>query len=333
MNKISVSSDIMIKGRPASAGSKILSGFTAPFSAAAVEMLLGAGYEVQSVESAREFGIPNWIFDGAVGDSPAKHYLCNDYGGWSKYAAAKSGGLFLHPTYGRVSRFGLIQAASSMDQIGIFGTELSDVFGALEVISGRDERDITTFAEKYAVEKDAKPGRTLNPRVLSLSELKYLDTAGAAFFILSTSELSNNLSRYDGVKFGYRTKSYKNLEELYLNSRGEGFGMDAKLAATFGTAFLTGDYYADYYEKAMRLRRSFQAETIKLLDKYGVIGIPLDTDSEPDFKATGILSLPALTGLPALALRHKNSGLLLVAKACAENDLLTAAKTFIGGTK
>ncbi|MCL2797621.1 MAG: amidase family protein [Firmicutes bacterium] len=346
IKSVYISNDIMVKGLPATAGSKALAGFAAPFSATTVERLRAAGIEAKhtpvgvagfpsdppAVGGARpvcdlqvtEFSFYDFLDDNGIALPQDAPTLCNDYCGAHKFFAAKNRMVYLHPTYGRVSRFGLIQAVSSMDQIGIAGKDVTQVFRTLEIISGRDERDIATFDEKYKIEEyDVAE----IPAVIgSTSTYPFLDTAAAVHFILSAAEFSNNVSRYDGVKFGCRSKNYKSLEQLYLNSRGEGFGTFIKTAVIAGTALLSKDYYADYYEKALRLRRHIKNETESLLGKYAVIALTFDIHKEFDFESAGLFSLPALTGLPALSLYNGDGqGLLLIARPRAENDLLAMA--------
>ncbi len=286
---------IMLKGKPATAGSKILSGFLAPFDSAVAERLCGA--EIESL-ALGEFGLE------APGELPEGSLLCNDIFGHVRIAADNQGLSYIRPTYGTVSRYGLIPAACSMDQIGVACRDAREGFELLAKIAGHDERDGAMFPEKsYSY---APPEKTV--RVIEYDKIANAYTAlgEQVLRVLACAEISNNISRYDGIKFGYRAAGFKGLNDLYLKTRTEGFGTEAKLAAIMGSMLLSQEYYKKYYDKAMRLRRI-------ILDAF-------------DFKDYDVVALPVnspiavLCGYPSLTF----SGVQLMAAAKNESVLLGA---------
>lgn len=284
-----IDDSILQAGKPASAGSEMLEHFIAPFDAEVVSRL------AESAESVKlgEFGLepPGTLPDGLL--------LCNDVFGHVRVQAAKQGLCYIRPTYGTVSRYGLIPTVCSMDQIGIVCKTPSEGFTLLAKIAGHDEKDGAMFPEKsftYA-KPDKKP-------VLSKEPLPYADLYEPVLRIHAYAEISGNISRYDGVKFGYRAKNYKNLEELYTKTRTEAFGFETKLAAVMGCLVLSQDHYTALYEKAMKIRRLMK-ESLRF-DRYDVLVLP------PESHLPVLAGLPALTfGNVQLAADVKNEGMLL----------------------
>jgi aspartyl-tRNA(Asn)/glutamyl-tRNA(Gln) amidotransferase subunit A len=184
-------------------------------------------------------------------------------------------------------------------------------FSLLSRIAGYDENDGAMFPEKTCnyVKTGKKPNIT-GPEI----KLPYSDVYNEVLYILGFAEISSNLSRYDGIKFGYRASNFKNLEELYIKTRTEAFGLEAKLAAIMGCMLLSQDNYARYYDKAMKLRRLIK-ESLSF-DKYDVTAIPVDCP------------LAALTGLPSLTFSHNGTGFQLMADAKNESALLAAWESF-----
>ncbi len=316
---INITDDIMVKGLPATAGSKMLEGFNAPFSATVVQTLLAAGYEIKSAANM-PFGFYDLFSNDTI--TPRGLSLFNDYCGAVKFFAAQSGTIFLHPTYGRVSRHGLIQAVSSMDQIGIAAELTQEAFTVLEAISGKDEKDTSTYAEKFRIDSAISAPKS---SVVSYTKEELKLWAGV-FFILACSELSNNISRYDGIKFGHRTADYSTVSDLYLNSRKEGFAPSVKLAAIAGTIFLSKDYYSGYYDKSSRLRRLLKKDIEARLAARDVLLYEFDLDLKLDFDTMGLFALSALTGLPSLTFSKDGKGYMAISRAFGENDLLAYIK-------
>jgi aspartyl-tRNA(Asn)/glutamyl-tRNA(Gln) amidotransferase subunit A len=290
----------MQKGIAATAGSRMLEGFVAPFDATVVTRLVESGASIVGRAAMDEFGAAGLFGTealteavSAVSNGIADVALCNDYTGATNQAAAAQGLCYIRPTYGTVSRYGLIPAVPSMDSIGVVCKSLETGFQALSIIIGYDEKDGAMLSDtelqdsrkrKAESEKlsQLRVAVTKNKSALNMDvfgdisesvelELEYSDVYGQIMQILCCAELSNNISRYDGIKFGYRTKDYSGLRELYTRSRTEAFGSDVKLTAMLGAMVLSADNYSLYYDKAMRLRRLIK-ESLKF-DNYDVIAI------------------------------------------------------------
>ena len=291
---IYVDDSILQKGKSATAGSKILESFIAPFDATVVTR---TGENIEPVALA-EFGL------GDPGQLPGAPMLCNDVFGYVRCRAAQQGLCYIRPTYGTVSRFGLIPTVCSMDQIGIVCENPRDGFAMLETVAGYDEKDGAMFPqERYSYAKtETKPSITASTPV-------YADVYGQVMTILAYAEISNNISRYDGIKFGYRASNCKNLEVLYTKTRTEAFGLETKLAAIMGCMVLSRDG-SKYYEKAMEIRRLIK-ESLSF-DQYNIIALPVDSH------------LAALAGLPSLTFSHNGTDIQWVADVKQESLLLTA---------
>jgi len=287
----------------------------------------------------------------AVADGLADYALCNDYTGAVGVEAAANGLYYIHPTYGTVSRYGLIPAAPSMDQIGIVCKDPADGFRLLSVIAGHDPKDGAMFPgpdpENGALSAGGagRSGGTACPNyklriglptnVLAKSpdaaiidelmkdfepqgfELRYVETYAPVMQILCCAELCNNINRYDGIKFGYRAKGYSGLRELYTKSRTEAFGPDAKLAAIVGSMVLSQDKYLRYYDKAMRVRRLIRDSLD--FSKYDAIIMPANAQPGPP----GFLqALPRLCGLPAVTFPARGRAITLIAGSRREDVLI-----------
>jgi len=297
-----VDDSIMQKGSIASAGSKMLENFTALFDATVITRLneKNDSLKTERIKLA-EFGLND------PGELSGQPLLCNDVFGHIRRRATQQGLCYIRPTYGTVSRFGLIPTASSMDQIGIVCKDPHEGFYQLSAISGHDENDGAMFPEKkYSY---AKTDKKLNIAGQSL-KLPYSDVYSQVLQILAFAEISGNLSRYDGIKFGYRAQGYKSLDGLYTKTRTEAFGLEAKLAITMGCLVLSQNNYVKYYEKAMKIRRLIK-ESLPFT-QYDVIIIPVDCP------------LAVLAGLPSLTFSHDGKGIQLVANIKKESYLLAA---------
>jgi len=317
---VGVKDQIVTRGIPTTAGSKMLAGWVPPYDATVVERLRAADavvigklnqdeFAMGSSNERSAFGvvknpwdtsrIPGGSSGGSAAAVAAGHVplaLGTDTGGSIRQPASLCGVVGLKPTYGRVSRYGAIAFASSLDQIGPFGRTVADVARLLGVLAGPDPRDSTALTspvpdylaalggdlaglrvgvpEEYfvggmeaAVEAAVRAaltqleglGATLVP--LSLPHTKY---AVATYYILATAEASSNLARYDGVRFGHRTRDrVSDIADLYAKSRAEGFGDEVKRRIILGTYALSSGYYDAYYLKAQKvrtlLRRDFEA--------------------------------------------------------------------------
>ena len=300
---VAVKDNICMKGIKTTCGSKILENFRPPYDAAAMEKLYEAGMVVVGKTNMDEFAmgsttetsyfgatrnprdisrVPGGSSGGsaaAVAAGEALLALGSDTGGSIRQPSAFCGVVGIKPTYGTVSRYGLIAYASSLDQIGVIGKNVADSAAMLSVISGSDARDSTSVGQKEyhymeALGKDISGMRIGIPRsyfggglseevkseVLSAAQmfrekgavveefdLEAVDYAVPAYYVIACAEASSNLSRYDGVKYGFRAKDYEGLEEMYRLSRGEGFGQEAKRRMMIGAFVLSSGFYDAYY--------------------------------------------------------------------------------------
>lgn len=278
----------------------------------------------------------------AVGGA-ADFCLCNDLFGTYRFEAAQNGICYIHPTYGTVSRFGLIPLASSMDQIGIMCKNLADGFGILSLIAGNDSGDGAMFPEKsYDYKKTDRAVKVGVPAAVieradestkkavrgfaelfdSVDiELPYFDVYKQVMYILSSAEISNNLSRYDGIKMGYRSSDHAGLDELYVNTRTQGFGFDAKLMSVMGAFVLSSGQYVPYYQKAMKIRRLIK-EALNFKG-YDVIALPTKISEDP-YENLSLFALCQIAGLPGVSFSFDGCGVLLVANVKDESALLNA---------
>ena len=297
-------------GSKTTASSKILENFVSPYNATVTEKLLVNLVPIVGKANLDEFAMGssnensafnkvhnpwdlNKVPGGSSGGSAASVASCeatlalgSDTGGSIRLPASFCGIVGMKPTYGRVSRYGLIAFASSLDQIGPFARTVEDAANLLEVISGHDPKDSTSLnlpVEHYAqgLDGDIKGKKVgvikelmdegLTPEVqqalqnaietykklgceiveISLKKLKY---SIGIYYILATAECSSNLARFDGVKYGYRTANPENLLEMYTKTRAEGFGPEVKRRIMLGTYALSSGYYDAYYKKAQQMR-------------------------------------------------------------------------------
>lgn len=334
---IAIKDNIVYKGHCSSASSKILKGFESLFSATVVERLLkedaiiigrtncdefamGASNENSAfgpVFNAQDISrVPGGSSGGsavAVQADMCLASLGSDTGGSIRQPAAFTGTYGLYPTYGSVSRWGLIAFASSFDQIGPFTASVSDMALIMNVIAGMDEHDASMEQRsiskievrtvnkslKIAVIKDCIEHKGLDPVIKQatlnyLEDLKklgheveyidfpYLDQMVPCYQILTTAEASSNLSRFSGLTFGHRSETATDLESTFKNSRTEGFGKEVKRRIMLGTFVLTSDFYDAYYTKAQKVRRIIRDETLKIFETYDIIVTP--TTSTVAFK-------------------------------------------------
>ncbi|MCL1829206.1 MAG: amidase family protein [Oscillospiraceae bacterium] len=343
---------IMQKGMPAAYGSKISENFISPVNATVVTKLLKNDIEIAGRTAVNEFGIINLSGRGDEAETEAikgilndgaGFCLCNDIFGIYRRRAAENGLCYIHPTYGTVSRLGLMPAVSSMDQIGVLCRDLTSGFMILSLIAGADEGDGAMFPEKnYDYTATGKKPKLGLPMSLidkadektreSVSdfaagfdtvkiELEYLDICSRVMYILSCAEISNNISRYDGMKFGRRASGCRDTNEIYVKTRSECFAPDTKLTCITGCLVLSRDNYVPYYEKAMKLRRLIK-ESLRF-DKYDLIVLPCEISENP-YENLSLYSLANLAGLPSVSFSYKGRGIMLIANVKCENRLSAA---------
>lgn len=345
--------NIMVRGGLTTAGSKMLRNFVSPLQATVVDKLLAAGMELAGKTRLDEFAVPGIgeetcdVLSGAVGavsEGLCRIALCNDVSGKVRRQAPGKGLYYIHPTYGTVSRFGLIPAVSSMDQIGIVCKNIDEGFNALGVIAGHDEKDATTFPQKsYSYtpkEGEYKIGIPLNVMDLAEEEsrrsvnefagkyrteefeLKYFEVLSQVMYILSSAEIGNNTSRYDGVKFGHRTERFTGLNDLYTNTRTEGFGPDMKLLSIIGAFVLSRQNYETYYLKSMKIRRLIKEHADELFSRFDAVALPLKLKSADPYENLALYAFATLCGLPSVSVPlGSGSGIQLVAQVKDENIL------------
>jgi aspartyl-tRNA(Asn)/glutamyl-tRNA(Gln) amidotransferase subunit A len=249
----------------------------------------------------------------SVGANMIPLSLGSDTGGSIRQPASFCGVIGLKPTYGRVSRYGLVAFASSLDQIGPFGRYTKDVALLLEVISGYDPKDSTSAnVEVPSFSKNLKPRTELrvgipkefmaykinqevessfknfvkfledNKASIEEISLPNIEYAIPVYYIIAPAEASSNLARFDGVRYGHRTKDFKDLFELYAKTRDEGFGPEVKRRIMLGTYVLSSGYYEAYYGKALAVKNLIKKEFQEALKKVDVIISP--TSPTPPFK-------------------------------------------------
>nr|WP_211437328.1 Asp-tRNA(Asn)/Glu-tRNA(Gln) amidotransferase subunit GatA [Campylobacter curvus] len=308
----------------------------------------------------------------AVAGGIAIAALGSDTGGSIRQPAAFCGCIGFKPTYGRVSRYGLAAYSSSLDQIGPIAQNVEDAAILYDIIAGHDEKDSTSadvafssvadkingerklnicVIENYVNNASEDMKKALNSAIEKLKNFghkivyKNLEDSKydvAAYYIIATAEASANLSRYDGVRYGRRAEA-KNLKELYVNSRSEGFGEEVKRRILLGTFVLSSGYYDAYYIKAQKARAHIKAQYEKILDEADLIFMPVSPTTAPKF---GSMSDPLqaylsdiytisvnLAGLPAISVpiakdgQNLNISAQLIAKAWDEQTLIDGAKS------
>jgi aspartyl-tRNA(Asn)/glutamyl-tRNA(Gln) amidotransferase subunit A len=334
---IGIKDNICYKDHKVSASSKMLEGFVSPYSATVVERLInedaviigrlncdefamGGSNETSYYGPVKNAADSEKVAGGSSGGSAVavQADLClsalgTDTGGSVRQPAAFCGCIGLKPTYGRISRYGVIAYASSFDQVGTITSSVSDASILLGVLAGADEYDSTV--SKHAVpdylaglEEDSAHGHggkkkiavlkeTLESEALdadiknailkTIEELKeqghtvelvsfdLLDYLVPAYYVLTTAEASSNLSRYDGVHYGHRNLEAASLNELYKLSRAEGFGEEVKRRILLGTFVLSAGYYDAYYQKAQQVRRLIREKMEELLSSFDVVMSPV----------------------------------------------------------
>lgn len=366
---IAVKDNILVEGEKTTCASKILENFVAPYDATVIERLKKAGALIVGKTNLDEFAMGSsteysaffptknpWDLERVPGGSSggsaasvavlsAPVSLGSDTGGSIRQPASFCGVIGIKPTYGRVSRYGLVAFASSLDQIGVFGRRTEDVALVLEVISGWDEKDSTSakvpvpeWSEEVKKEvKGLKIGLPkeffeyeLQPQVKEAFEnfIKELEKEGfeikevslphvkysiPTYYIIAPSEASSNLARYDGVRYGYRAKEYKDIFEMYARTRDEGFGPEVKRRIMLGTFALSAGYYDAYYLKAQKVRRLITNDFLKAFEEVDVIASPTTPtlpfkfgerlENPIEMYLSDILTVPAnLAGLPAISI-------------------------------
>jgi aspartyl-tRNA(Asn)/glutamyl-tRNA(Gln) amidotransferase subunit A len=336
---IAVKDNMCTRGVRTTCSSKILENFIPPYESTATSKLLGAGYVLVGKSNLDEFAMGSstensgffptrnpWdlqrVPGGSSGGSAAAvaadecvAALGSDTGGSIRQPASLCGVVGLKPTYGRVSRFGLVAFASSLDQIGPITKTVRDSAALMDVIAGHDPRDSTSAPVEppgfeAALGREIKGLKVGVPREFFIEgmdpevegavreAIRVLESLGAvpvevslphspyavaAYYILATSEASSNLARYDGVKYGLRAEGAADLLEMYTRTRARGFGEEVKRRIMLGTYALSSGYYDAYYLKAQKVRTLIKRDFERVFSTVDVIATP--TSPEPAFKA------------------------------------------------
>ena len=332
---IGIKDNLCTKGVKTTCSSKMLENFVSPYDATVVEKLnkegiislgklnmdefaMGSSTENSAIKITHNPWDLNRVPGGSSGGSAAAvagdlvpWALGSDTGGSIREPAAFCGVVGLKPTYGLVSRYGLVAFASSLDQVGPITKDVKDNAMLLNIIAGHDEKDSTSYdieKKDYTknLEKDIKGikigvpkeffGEGINETVKeqlnkaietykklgAIVEETSLDVAQyslAAYYIIACAEASSNLGRFDGIRYGYRSKDYTTLKELYVNSRTEGFGDEVKRRIILGTYVLSSGYYDAYYKKAQKVRTYVKNEFDKAFLKYDVLLTPVSPNT------------------------------------------------------
>ena len=399
--------NICTKGVRTTCASRILGDFTPCYDATVAERLSAAGavslgklnmdeFAMGSTSETSCFGaVKNpWDLTRAAGGSSGGaaaavaagevwYAIGSDTGGSIRQPASFCGVVGLKPTYGSVSRFGLVAFASSLDQIGPFGRSVEDVSMLYSAICGKDPHDTTTVRREYPrfednLQADVKGLRIGIPEAYfgkGVSEevrAKVMETARqyekmgaslvpvtlpdpdyglAAYYIIACAEASSNLARFDGVKYGYRTQNFANLEEMYENTRSEGFGDEVKRRIMLGTYVLSSGYYDAYYKKAKFTQKLMQGMFQEAFQKADLILCPTapdtafkfgeNSDDQVKMYMNDILTVTVnITGLPALSFpcgfdgKGLPVGCQLIGDKFSEQQLLNTAYAYekaVGG--
>ena len=327
---IGIKDNLCMKGTKTTCSSKMLENFVSPYDATVIEKLkyenikslgklnmdefaMGSSTESSYFKKTKNPWNLNKVPGGSSGGSAAAvaanmvpWALGSDTGGSIRQPASLCGVVGLKPTYGLVSRYGLVAFASSLEQIGPITKDVRDSAMLLSLIAGHDEKDTTSEPKEKkdyteALKNDVKGlkigvpkeffGEGINEEVkkeltkaietykelgaeveeFSLDVAKY---ALATYYIIACAEASSNLGRFDGIRYGYRTPEYSNLKEIYKKSRSEGFGPEVKRRIILGTYVLSSGYYDAYYKKAQQVRTLVSNEFSKAFEKYDVILTP-----------------------------------------------------------
>ncbi|MBR5201788.1 MAG: hypothetical protein IKW45_00845 [Clostridia bacterium] len=374
---IAVDDTLLVKDVVTTAGSKILDGFKPLFSAEVVTRLENKGYTVAGKTNVGEFGLDlvgefsyyapqEGKLEGSaaslVANGEVEAALGVDMNGATRRAAALAGVDFLKPTYGTVSRYGVISCAASGEQVGVYAKDAEKIAEIMGVIAGHDDKDGTSLKDeaydygitdvkgkkvainKYLLNKadDATKAKvmafadTLKANGVEITEVEcdMPEIANTAWQILMCAETCNNVSRYDGVKYGHRAKQYKNIDELYVNSRTEGFNFLTKAVILYGSDVLSKNRYKDCFDKSLRVRRVVAEGLQKAFENFDAVLTPACSSAEYEaydikdafgkvFAESVFTAVPNLVGVPALV----TNGVQLMGNHFSEATLLSLANS------
>lgn len=398
---VAVKDVVCQKGQPCTCGSQYLKGFIPPYSATSIEKLQAADAVLLGRTNMDEFAMGSstenssyqktynpWNLDyapggssggsaAAVGARMAPLAVGSDTGGSIRQPASFCGIVGMKPTYGRVSRYGLVAFASSLDQIGPFGSDITGTAALLQSMMGHDSLDSTSINKpapdlltdldkpldglKIGIVKEFQTDgidedvlkateeaigvyRSLGAEIKEVS-LPHARYGVATYYIIAPAEASSNLSRYDGVHYGHRAEEFKDLTDMYRQTREEGFGPEVKRRIMMGTYTLSAGYIDAYYVKALKVRRLIRADYDKAFEEVDFIASP--ACPTPAFKIGELIDDPLamylsdmftlganLAGIPGISIPAGISseglpiGLQLLGPPLEEARLLRAARMF-----
>lgn len=398
---IGIKDNLCTKGVKTTCASKMLENFVSPYDATVIEKLneekiislgklnmdefaMGSSTENSAMKVTHNPWNLSKVPGGSSGGSAAAvaadmvpWALGSDTGGSIREPASFCGVVGLKPTYGLVSRYGLVAFASSLDQIGPITKDVRDCATLLNIIAGHDEKDSTSYNKEKvdyikALKGDVKGlkigvpkeffGEGINSEVKAKLEeaiekykemgavveecsLDVAEYALATYYIIACAEASSNLGRFDGIRYGYRTKNYTNLKELFKNSRSEAFGPEVKRRIILGTYVLSSGYYDAYYKKAQQVRTFVKKEFDKNFEKYDVLLTPVAPTTAFDIgsKSNNPLEMYLadictvsinIAGVPAISIpcgvdkAGMPIGMQLIGNKFSEKTILNAAYAF-----
>ncbi len=403
---IGIKDNMCTKGVKATCSSKMLENFIAPYDATVIEKLnnegiislgklnmdefaMGASTEYSAFKKTKNPWNLNTVPGGSSGGSAAAvaanlvpWALGSDTGGSIRQPSAFCGVVGLKPTYGLVSRYGLVAFASSLDQIGPITKDVQDAALLLNLIAGHDEKDTTSinnekvdytkclkndvkglkigvpkefFGEGINAEVKAKLQEAIEKykelgAIVEECSLDIAEYALATYYIIACAEASSNLGRFDGIRYGYRTKNFENLKDIYINSRSEGFGQEVKRRIILGTYVLSSGYYDAYYKKALEVRTLVKQEFDKKFEKYDVLLTPTSptvafeigtrSNNPLEMYLADICTVSVnIAGLPGISIpcgvdsKGMPIGMQLIGDKFKEETILNAAYTYEQATK
>ena len=399
---IAIKDNICTKGIKTTCASRILGDFTPVYNATVMEKLNNAGmitvgklnmdeFAMGSTSETSYYGAVhnpwnlNKVTGGSSGGSASSVAgkmslvtLGSDTGGSIRQPASYCGVTGFKPTYGTVSRFGLIAYASSLDQIGPIGKDASDCASIMDIISGKDSMDGTSLDIDYpkylssltgdikgikigipkewynnkgldseVAEKTRKVAEVLEKAGAVVEEisLPFAEYAIPAYYIIATAEASSNLSRFDGVKYGFRSENYSSLVDMYNATRSEGFGKEVKKRILLGTFVLSSGYYDAYYRKALKVKAVIKKNFDEIFSEYDLILCPTAPTTAPEIGKSlsnplamylsDVFTVSAnIAGLPGISMPcgfDKNGmpiGVQLMGQALADTKVLNTAYAY-----
>lgn len=402
---IAIKDNITTKDIDTSCSSKILGGYEPVYNATVIEKLEQAGMIIVGKTNMDEFAMGGssetgikgavhnpWdigrVAGGSSGGSAASvaggeipMSLGSDTGGSIRQPCSFCGLTGIKPTYGSVSRYGLVAFASSLDQIGPIGRNIDDCAALLSIISGSDERDSTCIIDKPfdfsgervdrldgvkigvpsnyfqgGINEDVKQSvlkaveelKSMGAQIEDF-EMPMMDYMVPAYYIIACAEASSNLSRYDGLKYGYRSPNATNLSEMYRLSRSEGFGIEVKRRIMLGSFVLSSGYYDAYYKRALQTRAMIKDEYNRLFESFDMVFSPVapttaykigeNIDDPLKMYMGDIYTVSVnLAGLPAVSLpcgfdgQGLPIGFQLIGDAFSEVKLVKAARVYQNNT-